>query len=98
MKRCINSPRIMIVALVWVFQQDSGGNPVEMFPQRNGLDEVVLRRFIDGIMNFGDHGQCAWFIALCYDDGRMHGINFRTQEDIGADRTDGFMTLLTGSI
>jgi hypothetical protein len=37
-----------------VFQQDLSRKPVEMSLQRNDLHEEILRRFIDGIMKFGD--------------------------------------------
>lgn len=79
-----------------VFQQDLIRKPVEMSLQRNDLYEEILRRFIDGIMKFGDRRQGAWVLALRYDDRRIDRRCFRTHEDIGADRTEKLMTLLSG--
>ncbi|PKN19979.1 MAG: hypothetical protein CVU71_06340 [Deltaproteobacteria bacterium HGW-Deltaproteobacteria-6] len=81
-----------------VFQRDYGSIPAETALQRNGLYEEVLRRFIDGIMEFGYHRRYAGVIILRCDDRWIDGRNFCAHEHIGTDRTDGLMTLLTGSI
>ena len=66
--------------------------------QRNGLYEKILRRFIDGIMGFGDRRQGGRGVALCQHAGRIHRKYLCTHEDIGADRTERFMPLLRGRI
>jgi hypothetical protein len=75
----------------------SGRNPVHLSLKKN-LCEVILRRFIDGMVEVGECGYGTWGVPLSYREMHMRSKNFNADEKIGADRTEECSGLLIGNL